>query len=263
MVTQRWKSLKSLPEQYSYWTRHGETFSQEGHLDRGSVELSVLQVKLLFWHDRRAGYLFVRSFLDKCLAFIALLALLPVFLLISMIVKATTEGPVFYKQIRLGEFGRPFWIWKFRTMSLVADTKLLFATPMQKTTDDHRITAVGKVLRNYKLDELPQLWNVLKGEMSIIGPRPLSIQDCLSVSTKYHLRYALKPGLSGLWQAFWSTESAPEAKLFLDCVYVRKFGPMLDLKLLLATIPRLIQGEKSLQPFERRKSKKIALKKVS
>lgn len=263
MISRKWHSLKGLPEQYSYWTRHGDVFSREGHLDEKSVELSVMQVRLLFWHDRKSTYLFIRNYIDKFLALMAVVVFSPLLLAIALAIKATTKGPIFYKQIRLGQFGRPFWIWKFRTMSIEADSSLLFAKPLQKTTNDHRVTGLGKILRNYKLDELPQLWNVLKGEMAVIGPRPLSIQDCLSVQSRFNLRYALRPGLSGMWQAFWSTESEPEAKLLLDCVYVRKFGPLLDIKLLLATIPRLIRGERGLPLFRSRKRQSREVRRAS
>src|SRR5215510_8564009 len=105
---------------------------------------------------------------DICLASFGLVILLPCFLLVALLIKLTNRGPVFYCQTRIGQFGRPFQIWKFRTMVVGAEKMGALVTE----TNDPRMTAIGRLLRKTKVDELPQLWNVLKGEMSFVGPRP-------------------------------------------------------------------------------------------
>jgi undecaprenyl phosphate N,N'-diacetylbacillosamine 1-phosphate transferase len=158
--------------------------------------------------------------------------LLPVFVVIAIAIKLSSKGPAIFKQERVGKNGRPFIFYKFRTMR--ADVDPFGSSP--KTGNDLRLTKVGKLLREYSLDELPQLFNVLKGDMSIIGPRPLYVSQIAEWDEKQKKRLLVKPGLTGLAQISGRGELTREEKLELDVKYVETASFWLDLKIILATI---------------------------
>lgn len=166
------------------------------------------------------------------------------FLLISILIKIDSPGPVFYKQTRVGLKGKHFKVWKFRTMVTNAsqlqkelETKnevkggILF-----KIKDDPRITKIGKILRRYSLDELPQLINVLRGEMSLVGPRPLPVRDVERLSEHHFLRHEVLPGITGLWQVSGRSNVDSEEVFYLDIAYIQHWSFALDCKILLQTI---------------------------
>jgi lipopolysaccharide/colanic/teichoic acid biosynthesis glycosyltransferase len=163
-----------------------------------------------------------------------------------------SHGPVFFRQLRVGVRGRPFRIWKFRSMR--ADAEALKAEvaglnmhrngdgpQMFKIPDDPRVTRVGGFLRRWSLDELPQLINVLAGEMSLVGPRPLILDEDEQVHDWARKRVDLKPGITGLWQAKGRSEIAFDEMVRLDYLYVTSWSPMTDIKLALRTIPALFR----------------------
>jgi lipopolysaccharide/colanic/teichoic acid biosynthesis glycosyltransferase len=158
--------------------------------------------------------------------------LLPVFVVIAIAIKLNSRGPVVFKQERAGKNGRPFIFYKFRTMKTEVDP----FGPSPKAADDLRLTKVGKLIREYSLDELPQLFNVLKGDMSIIGPRPLYVSQMAEWDERQKKRLLVKPGLTGLAQISGRGELTREEKLELDVKYVETAGFWLDLKIILATI---------------------------
>jgi lipopolysaccharide/colanic/teichoic acid biosynthesis glycosyltransferase len=158
--------------------------------------------------------------------------LLPVFVVIWTAIRISSKGPAIFRQERAGKNGKPFMFYKFRTMKLGTD----HFGPSPKAADDLRLTKVGKLLREYSLDELPQLFNVLKGDMSIIGPRPLYISQMAEWDEKQKKRLLVKPGLTGLAQIAGRGELTREEKLELDVKYVETAGFWLDLKIILATI---------------------------
>jgi len=162
----------------------------------------------------------------------AILVLLPVFVVIWLAVKLTGKGAAIFTQERAGRYGKPFTFYKFRTMRIDADP--FGASP--KSGEDPRLTRVGKFLREYSLDELPQLFNVLKGDMSIVGPRPLYISQMAEWNERQKKRLLVKPGLTGLAQISGRGELTREEKLALDVEYVEKTGLWLDIKIILATI---------------------------
>jgi lipopolysaccharide/colanic/teichoic acid biosynthesis glycosyltransferase len=136
---------------------------------------------------------FVKRAFDMCASALALLVLLPLFIVVAVAVKVDSRGPVFYRQTRVGRGGRPFAIWKFRTMTPDADRIAANVSPV----DDPRITRVGRVLRAWFIDELPQLINVLKGDMSMVGPRPETPEYVALYSADERKVLALKPGMAG------------------------------------------------------------------
>jgi undecaprenyl phosphate N,N'-diacetylbacillosamine 1-phosphate transferase len=165
----------------------------------------------------------------------------PVFVVIAIAIKLNSKGPVVFKQKRVGKNGEPFTFYKFRTMK----TDVAPFGPSPKAADDLRLTKVGKILREYSLDELPQLFNVLKGDMSIIGPRPLYVSQIAEWTEKQKKRLLVKPGLTGLAQISGRGELTREEKLELDVKYVETAGFWLDLKIILATVTQVF-GQKNI-----------------
>jgi exopolysaccharide biosynthesis polyprenyl glycosylphosphotransferase len=190
---------------------------------------------------------------DVALSAAALFLLAPLFLVIAVGIKLDSSGPVFFRQERMGR-KRPFRIWKFRTMDSNADArKGEFATlnrhasaggdsRMFKIVDDPRVTRVGSVLRRHSLDELPQLINVLRSDMSLVGPRPLILDEDLFV-TEWARRRELKPGCTGLWQVLGHSAIPFEEMLRLDYLYVTNWSLANDLKLIGRTVPVLLRGK--------------------
>ena len=174
----------------------------------------------------------IRRILDICISLPGVTILSPVFVVIAIAIKLNSRGPVVFKQERVGKNGRPFIFYKFRTMKTEVDP----FGPSPKTGDDQRLTRVGRFLREYSLDELPQLFNVLKGDMSIIGPRPLYVSQIAEWDENQKKRLLVKPGLTGLAQISGRGELTREEKLELDVKYVETAGFWLDLKIIVATI---------------------------
>lgn len=166
------------------------------------------------------------------------------FALIAISIKLDSPGPIFYKQTRVGLKGRHFKVWKFRTMVQNASElqkELEAKNEVQggilfKIKDDPRITKVGKFLRRYSLDELPQLINVLRGEMSLVGPRPLPVRDVERFSDHHFLRHEILPGITGLWQVGGRSDVNSEEVFYLDLAYIQHWSLTLDFKILLQTI---------------------------
>jgi lipopolysaccharide/colanic/teichoic acid biosynthesis glycosyltransferase len=184
---------------------------------------------------------------DLLIALPAVVILLPVFVVIFVAVKLTSRGPAIFKQERAGKDGRAFIFYKFRTMKVGVDA---FA-PSPKSGDDPRLTRVGKFLREYSLDELPQVFNVLKGDMSIVGPRPLYISQMAEWDDRQKKRLLVKPGLTGLAQISGRAELTREEKLQLDVEYVETACLWLDIKIIFATIAQVF-GRKNI--YEKRYS---------
>ena len=158
--------------------------------------------------------------------------LLPVFVVLSVAIRLSSKGSAIFKQQRAGKNGKPFVFYKFRTMKI--DTDPFGASP--KSSDDKRLTKVGKLLREYSLDELPQLFNILKGDMSLVGPRPLYIAQIAEWNERQRKRLLVKPGLTGLAQISGRGHLTREEKLELDVQYVETASMFLDLKIILSTI---------------------------
>lgn len=178
------------------------------------------------------------------------LLLLPVFLLTALLIKLTSPGPVFFVQKRLGLNKRHFGIYKFRTMVVDAEKRMKeiehlneVTGPVFKIKNDPRITPVGKFLRKTSIDELPQLFNVLKGDMSLVGPRPLPLRDYEGFSEDWQRRrFSVRPGVTCLWQIGGRSSISFEQWMELDLQYIDKWSLLLDLKILLKTIPAVLKG---------------------
>lgn len=195
----------------------------------------------------RPFYHGIKRVFDFVASAIALVLLSPLFLFLAIKIHGEDGGPVFYSQIRIGKNEKPFRIYKFRSMVVNADQlkkKLLtqneVAGAMFKMHDDPRVTKIGKFIRAHSLDELPQLWNVLKGDMSLIGPRPPLPDEVAEYDDWDKQRLLVKPGCSGLWQATSRNEADFKGMVLLDIEYINKSSLLFDLKLILMTIKVII-----------------------
>ena len=172
--------------------------------------------------------------------------------MISLFIKIVSPGPVFYRQKRLGCLGKPLTMWKFRTMHVnnneeihkkhIADV-INKDTPVVKLDDhgDDRIIFFGKLIRSACLDELPQLFNVLRGDMSLIGPRPLLLYEADKLIQWQTRRYDIMPGMSGLWQVNGKNGTTFKQQIRYDIQYLRNVSPALDAKILFCTVPTIIR----------------------
>ena len=211
------------------------------HNIAGSLGLEIQQSLLSPW-----GQLLKRG-MDVFLAIAVGILILPIVAILAIAIKLDSRGSVFYAQTRLGHKGNPFQVWKFRTMVQNAEQILqeyLAKYPQkraeweanQKLKDDPRITRVGKFIRKLSLDELPQLWNVFKGEMSIIGPRPCMPEQQPLYGEIWDLYISVRPGLTGLWQVSGRNNTTYEERVRLDEYYVRNWSIWLDIYILAKTV---------------------------
>ena len=222
----------------------------------------VLYQDLLHRDSARRSRLTIKRLMDIGGSSVALVGCLPLFVVIALLVKASSKGPVFFRQQRVGHYGRCFTFLKFRSMHMGNDpsvhkeyvTRLINGVAEQKPSsgsgqgvyklvNDHRITRVGKFLRKSSLDELPQLLNVLRGEMSLVGPRP-SIPYEVAAYQTWHRRRVLevKPGMTGLWQVKGRNRIKFDEMVRLDLQYAKQWSPWLDLKILLHTPSAVLKG---------------------
>ncbi len=182
--------------------------------------------------------------IDLVAASLILVLISPILLLISVLIRSSSPGPIFYRQYRVGLKGRHFQVWKFRTMVENASAlqqeleskNEIKGGVLFKIKDDPRITKVGKFLRRYSLDELPQLFNVLQGEMSLVGPRPLPLRDVAKFSKDQFLRHEVLPGITGLWQVKGRSNIDSDEVFYWDTIYILQWSLTLDLSILLQTV---------------------------
>jgi lipopolysaccharide/colanic/teichoic acid biosynthesis glycosyltransferase len=197
-----------------------------------------------------AGYLFVKRALDVVVAMAALLLLVPIFALVAIAIKLTSRGPVFYCSERVGKHGRPFKFLKFRTMYLGSDRLLVklqdqnehSSGPIFKMKDDPRITPVGRFLRKYSIDELPQFWHVLTGDMTLVGPRPHLQSEVEHYDERAKLRLMVQPGLTCYWQVMGRSDLSYDEWIDLDLKYIQNMGLGTDLMLLAQTPAALLKA---------------------
>jgi lipopolysaccharide/colanic/teichoic acid biosynthesis glycosyltransferase len=237
--------LADSPEAYRLWLEKADVYLSLGRLNSRLLVLTGLAVYLKRESERTPIYNFFKHFLDRVLAASIILALSPILLAVAAAVKISSPGPLLFRQLRAGRFAQPFWVLKFRTMIDGADVHRIGDRPLEKRAGDPRATPVGKFLRKWKIDELPQLFNVLHGDMSIVGPRPLSLDEGASTPDRYLVRFAVKPGLTGLWQATRSNLISGDRKIRLDARYARMRNGWLDFVLVLRTFKVVLRGEES------------------
>ena len=204
-------------------------------------EVSASRVAV-FTAPASGPYAVFKSALDFAFALFLLIVTAPIVLLAMVVIKLTSHGPAVYMQTRLGMAGKPFVIYKLRTMAHQCES---LTGAQWCTTNDPRVTKLGRVLRKTHIDELPQLWNVLKGEMSLIGPRPERpefLPQLEQAIPHYRARLQVRPGVTGLAQVQWPADTnlaSVRIKLAYDLYYVRHIGLWLDCRILLSTVAKL------------------------
>ncbi|MDR0706981.1 MAG: exopolysaccharide biosynthesis polyprenyl glycosylphosphotransferase, partial [Treponema sp.] len=202
----------------------------------------------MFWN------LGVKRIIDVALTLIGGAVILPFLLVIAALIKISSPGHVLYGHTRVGQNGKPFTAWKFRSMKADAKErlqKLLDSDPAireewemnHKLKDDPRVTAIGKMLRKFSLDEFPQLINVLKGEMSLVGPRPIVEAEAAKYGEDFERIFSVKPGMTGLWQVSGRSDTDYAERVAYDTYYMRSWSIWLDVWILYKTIGVVLRGK--------------------
>jgi exopolysaccharide biosynthesis polyprenyl glycosylphosphotransferase len=210
------------------------------------ADLPVLEYET--WDPSRSTAMIKRGF-DVAVSSVGLLLTLPLFPLIALAIRLDSRGPIFFNQTRAGLDGKPFAMHKFRTMVADAEDRLSdvvrlddLRDPVFKLSDDPRVTTVGRVLRRLSLDELPQLWNVLRGEMSIVGPRPEQIELVERYRPEHRFRLSVKPGITGPMQVFGRGNLTFHERLAVELDYIENVSLARDLRIIAETVPVTLRG---------------------
>ena len=199
-----------------------------------------------------AAYMTAKRALDVLTAGTMMIVLSPLFLVVSLLIKLTDGGPVFFRQERVGVGGRRMAFYKFRSMvpnadalkdKLAEQNKYGKNAVIFKMCRDPRVTWIGRILRKTSVDELPQLWNVLKGEMTLVGPRPAVVKEVLRYNARERKRLAAVPGLTCIWQVSGRSDLDFQQQVELDLRYIRERSLWLDIKLLILTVPAVLSGK--------------------
>lgn len=189
--------------------------------------------------------------LQRLAAFIGLALLSPILLLLIMAIKIESKGPVIYRQVRVGKHGRRFYFYKFRSMYTQEDPRYVDVEKLEsdregvckKFKNDPRITKIGRIIRKLSIDEIPQLYNVAKGDMLLIGPRPALVNEVSVYSKNTMNRLNIEPGITGLWQVSGRADTTFEQQVSLDIKYIQEKSITNDLIILFNTIPAVLSGK--------------------
>lgn len=232
-------ALKITPH---YTDRRHLFRSEETDVITQSIEVDTAKIEF--------KYRFGKRLIDILAAGCALICFLPVFLLIGIIIKLTSQGPIFFKQERVGRGGKKFQMYKFRTMTQNADSQKSHLSnsnemsgPVFKIKNDPRVTKFGKLLRKFSIDELPQIWNILCGDMTIVGPRPGLESEILQYREWQKERLTIKPGLTCLWHVTNNRGNDFIEWARMDIRYLRNLSLTKDIFIILKTIPVVIFGK--------------------
>jgi exopolysaccharide biosynthesis polyprenyl glycosylphosphotransferase len=202
----------------------------------------------------QGGRRFLKRVFDIVVSVVAIIALTPVWLIVPLVIKADDRGPVFFRQTRVGLDGREFRMWKFRSMRPDAEQVLARLKAeleerdagnvvMFKMKDDPRVTRVGRFLRASSIDELPQLFNVLGGSMSLVGPRPPLPREVETYEARVTRKFLVKPGITGLWQVNGRSALSWEESVRLDLSYAENWSMMLDIQILFRTVKVVLKRD--------------------
>jgi exopolysaccharide biosynthesis polyprenyl glycosylphosphotransferase len=197
-----------------------------------------------------SGGMLLKRVIDVVISVVGLILLFPVFLIIALIIRMDSPGPVFFTQIRVGKGENLFSCYKFRSMRPGAEAEQEQLRvyneadgPIFKIRDDPRITRMGRILRRTSLDELPQLMNVLMGHMSVVGPRPAPPSEVQRYQAWHKRRLEVAPGITGLWQVSGRSELSFDEMVLLDLYYIENWSPFLDFQIILRTFPKMLTGQ--------------------
>ncbi len=203
----------------------------------GGLRQNSLDVALKRWFDAVAGS-------------VLLILCLPLMAVAAVFVKLSSRGPIFFVQDRVGLRGRPFRMYKFRSMlhnaesltRTMGEPSNIARGPIFKAPRDYRVTPIGRVLRRFSIDELPQLWNVIQGEMSLVGPRPLPLSEAQAISGTFRKRFSMRPGITCLWQVSGRSDLGYQEWMDYDLQYIDNWSLGLDMRLILRTVPAVLAG---------------------
>lgn len=231
-------SVRVVPQGYEY-------------MARDFIKFNIGIIPILEYSDIDVNYRQrAKQVFDFVLSFLLMVFLLPVFIVLGLLIKLEGPGPVFYRSQRYGQYGRMFNMYKFRSMVINADEMLARLKnkneadgPIFKIKKDPRVTGMGAFLRRYSLDELPQIWNVLKGDMSLVGPRPFPIDQLEKEDLRQLKRLGIRPGITGLWQIRGRSDVSFDKLLRWDIWYIKNWSFWLDLYILFKTFPVVIRGQ--------------------
>lgn len=232
--------------------RYEEIIALRQELKRPSVfHYNHIQLRMLIWHITiRASLIFKRS-MDIFLSILAVFLGSPVFLLTAIMVKVTSPGPIIFSQVRVGKYGRHFKFYKFRSMYIDAEARKAELMKHNESTDgvifkmkkDPRITPFGRFIRKFSLDELPQLFNVILGDMSLVGPRPPLPSEVRTYTLEERKRLNITPGITCLWQISGRSELPFSKQIALDKEYIASRSAWKDFLILLKTVPAILTGK--------------------
>ncbi len=215
------------------------------------ADISVIDVSHSFKY-----WVSLKRLFDLIMSFAAVIIFSPLFIIIALLVKLTSKGPIIYSQIRVGKNGKQFKFFKFRTMIIEGEDDFARREKMlrfmkgyesnstdMKITSDWRITKIGRLLRKTSLDEIPQLFNVIKGDMSLVGPRPCLVYEYENYDSWQKRRLNVLPGCTGIWQVIGRSSVSFKDSVVLDLYYVNNISPWMDLQLILKTLPVMLFGK--------------------
>ena len=210
-----------------------------------------IQLRMVLWHLTIRSSVFFKRFMDILLSIIALLLGSPVFLITALLVKVTSPGPIIFSQVRVGRYGRHFKFYKFRSMYIDAEARKAELLKHNESGDgvifkmkhDPRITPVGRFIRKFSIDELPQLFNVILGDMSLVGPRPPLPSEVRTYSLEERKRLNITPGITCIWQVSGRSELPFSKQIALDKEYISSRSVWKDFLILLKTVPAILTGK--------------------
>ena len=210
-----------------------------------------IQLRMVMWHLTIRSSVFFKRLMDVILSILAIIAGSPVFLLTALLIKITSPGPIIFSQVRVGKFGRHFKFYKFRSMYIDAEARKAELMKHNESGDgvifkmkrDPRITSVGRFIRKFSIDELPQLFNVLLGDMSLVGPRPPLPSEVRTYTLEARKRLNITPGITCLWQVSGRSELPFSKQIALDKEYIASQSVWKDFLILLKTIPAILTGK--------------------
>ncbi len=233
-------------------TRYDEIITLRREWKRPSVfRHNRIQFRMLIWNITIGASKTFKRMMDIILAVIALLLGSPVFLITAALVKFTSPGPIIFSQIRVGKYGRHFKFYKFRSMYIDAEARKAELLKNNESSDgvifkmkrDPRITPVGRFIRKFSIDELPQLFNVILGDMSLVGPRPPLPSEVRAYTLEERKRLNITPGITCLWQVSGRSELPFSKQIALDKEYIASRSAFKDFLILLKTIPAILTGK--------------------
>ena len=233
-------------------TQYEEILALRQELKRPSVfKHNHIQLRMVLWHLTIRSSAGFKRLMDIILALFAIICGTPVFLLTALLVKLTSPGPIIFSQIRVGRFGRHFKFYKFRSMYIDAEARKAELMKHNESGDgvifkmkyDPRITPVGRFIRKFSIDELPHLFNVLLGDMSLVGPRPPLPSEVRTYSLEERKRLNITPGITCVWQVSGRSELPFSKQIALDKEYISSRSAWKDFLILLKTIPAILTGK--------------------